>query len=221
MPAELSLRDLVRNGTLSPEMGALLWTAAAEVRSFVITAVPRMAGKSTLMHAMLGHAPPGTPMRTFKGTSRQAAELAADRERGYIVVPEISRAPVETYLWGEPVRRAFRLLPSGFALATALHAPNLDETFAIICGGNAIPDDLAARIDLVVYVRSIGRWDDPTRRVVESIHEVEGVSGGRPRARLLHRWNEASDGFETLATPSRFGDAMALRRRAKQIAGAR
>lgn len=214
----MDLVDLVRNRTLSADAAATLWTAADERRSFVVVAIPRLAGKSTLMQAILARAPRGTAIRTFGGSKREADALLADADRGYLIVPEISRAPVPSYLWGEPVRRAFRLLRAGFSLATALHAPGVEETFAIICGGNAVPDEDASRIALVAYVRSLGDWESPTRRVVASIHEIDGVVRGRARARLLHRWNEAADRFETVEVPRGFGQEARLRERAAQLA---
>ena len=51
--AELTLRDLVSNRTLAPGMAALLAAAAEERRSLLMVAIPRMAGKSTLMEAIL------------------------------------------------------------------------------------------------------------------------------------------------------------------------
>ncbi len=50
--AELSLADLVRNGTMDEHVAATLWTIAEERRSFMVTAVPRFAGKSTVSNAM-------------------------------------------------------------------------------------------------------------------------------------------------------------------------
>ena len=51
--ADLDLVALVRNGTMSPEIAATLSVAVRERRSFLVFAVPRLAGKSTVMHAML------------------------------------------------------------------------------------------------------------------------------------------------------------------------
>ena len=76
------------------------------------------------------------------------------------------------------------------------HAPDPDEAFAIICGGCGVPDAHAARLSLVVYLRSLGEWEHPTRRVVSTVHEIRGVKDGKPDAKLLFRWNEKTDRFE-------------------------
>lgn len=56
--ASLTIVGLVANRTLSPEMAATLAAAAEERRSLLFVAIPRMAGKSTLMRAVLRYAPP-------------------------------------------------------------------------------------------------------------------------------------------------------------------
>lgn len=198
---EIALADLVRNGTMSAEIAATLAGAAEERRSFLVFAVPRLAGKSTVMQAMLAHAGADTPVRVVSGDPGETARLRGGDGRGYVVIPEISQAPVPTYIWGEPVRRVFGLLSRGYALAAALHAPNVDEAFAIVCAGNGVPDADAGRIQLAVYIRSIGEWQEPTRRVVEAVHEITSVSGGRPRTRALHLRNEAADRFVTVNEP--------------------
>lgn len=199
--AELTLFDLVANRTMSPAMAATLATTAFERRSFVGVAVPRLAGKTTVMRATLAFRPDGVPLHHV--TTVAAPEFDAPRHpagrRGYLVVGEISEATwIPGYLWGEPVRRVFAAVhDEGFALATALHAGSISETFAIIGGANAVPDEHASCVDLVYVIRSLGPdWQAPIRRVVAEVHEVDAVSGGRPIARLLHRWDETTDTFE-------------------------
>lgn len=183
---------------MSPEMAATLAGAVRSGRSFVVTAIPRLAGKTTVMHAMLGERPDGVPVRVTTGAATEMRALARDPERGYLVIPEISDAPVPGYLWGAPVRRVLAALERGFALATALHSNGVEQTFDIICRQNGVPDEDAERISLVVYIRSLGTdWRVPTRRVVASIDQVLGVSRGKPRTRQLHGWDEATDRFET------------------------
>jgi hypothetical protein len=86
-----------------------------------------------------------------------------------------------------------------------LHAGSLDEAFHIVCGENRVPDDHAALIDLFVYIRSLGPWQQPARRVVAAVHELTGVSSGRPAGRLLHRWDESTDTFEAVDPAVRIG----------------
>jgi hypothetical protein len=88
-----------------------------------------------------------------------------------------------------------------YAFAAALHAPNVEDAFQQVGVGCEVPDEQASRIRLAVYVRSIGEWQSPTRRVIEAVHEIDGVKGGRPRLRALHLWDEAHDRFLTVNEP--------------------
>ena len=66
---------------------------------------------------------------------------------------------------------------------------------ACITGGRAVPDAEASKIEFAVHLRSIGRWEEPTRRVVQSVNAIEGVRDGKPQMKLLHRWDEQNDRF--------------------------
>lgn len=199
---ELGLADLVANGTMSAEIAATLAATVEERRSFLVFAVPRLAGKSTVVSAMLARSGADTPIRTVTGESAQIARLRSGDGRGYVVIPEISpHAVAPGYIWGAPVRAVFSVLERGYALAAALHAPGVDEAFAAVTEGCGVPDEQAARIQLAVYIRSIGDWRSPTARRIATVHEVNGVRGGRPRTRTLHLWDEAHDRFATVNEP--------------------
>ena len=217
--AELDLVELVRNRTMSAEMAATLWATAEQQRSFLVVAIPRLAGKSTVMNAMLERVPEGTPVRSLVNHPDDVDGLSSQPAGGYLVVPEVSQAPVPGYIWGEPVRRVFGLLEDRYSLATALHAPGLNEAFEVLTRDNALPDEHASRLQLMVYIRSLGDdWRNPTRRAVAEVHEIEGVSGGRPNARLLHRWDEGGDRFEQVATSQRLeGGGVSLEDRAQEL----
>jgi len=60
----LTLADLVANGTMSSDIAATLRATASGRHSFVVCAIPRLAGKSTVMGAMLAHAPKGAAVKT-------------------------------------------------------------------------------------------------------------------------------------------------------------
>ena len=203
--ATLALDDLVANGTMSAEIASTLGATAHGRLSFLVVAVPRLAGKSTVLAAMLAQAPEAAPVTTFGDDGVDIDALAAASAGGYLVIPEISEYPVTAgYIWGAPVRGIFARIGAGVALAAALHAPGAEEAMEIVCRGNGVPDAQAARIAVVVYLRSLGRdWRQPTGRRVATVHEIGSVRDGRPGTRLLHRWDERTDRFETLAEPRR------------------
>ncbi|MBF8267986.1 MAG: hypothetical protein HW388_1494 [Dehalococcoidia bacterium] len=131
---------------------------------------------------------------------------------------EFSQAPVPRYIWGAPVRRVFDTMTAGYSLATALHAPGLDETIAVICQGNGVTDQQASRIDLMLYIRRFGGGPDTFWRRLAEVHEIDRVQGGKPSGRLLYRWLEEEDRFEAVE-PARFlrGQTSDVDRRAARL----
>jgi hypothetical protein len=206
---DLTLADLVANRTMSPAMAATLATAAEERCSTLAVAIPRGAGKSTVTRALLAYAPKGTPFHQLSEEHGPQLGIPATADRGYLLMSEVSQAPMLDYLWGEPVRHVFAALHAhDFALATALHAPGLDEAIEVICGQNGVSSSHASHLDLVFYLRSLGDdWRNPERRALESLYELDRVQRGRPQARLLHRWLEDEDRFEEVAAPQLIGRA--------------
>jgi hypothetical protein len=202
---DLTLADLVANGTMSPEIASTLEATARGRHSFLVTAIPRLAGKSTVVAAMLAHRPKGAPLKTVGDDGIDIDALAAASVGGYLVVPEFSEYAVTPgYIWGAPVRRVFARIGEGVALAAALHSGGVDEAIDIICRGNGVSDEQAARIAVVVYIRSLGTdWRQPTGRRVATVHEIVAIHGGQPETRLLHRWDERAGRFETVAPPVR------------------
>src|SRR5438046_7861998 len=121
----IGLPELVRNRTMSPEIAATLAGVVEERRSFLVFAVPRLAGKTTVVEAMLARAGADTPVRPVTGEPAEIARLRSGDGRGYVQIPEISPHPVMPgYIWGAAVRRGFGVLERGYAPAPALHAPS-------------------------------------------------------------------------------------------------
>jgi len=203
-----TLDDLIANGTMSKDIAATLRATAKGRHSYLVVAIPRFAGKTTVMRAMLAHAPKGTPINTVEDDGTDVPRVLAASKGGYIVVPEIARMMQHGYIWGSPVRKVFQGVGDGVSLATAIHAPGMEEAMAQITGDNRVPDEDAQKIELVVYIRSLGAdVQHPDRRVVATVHEIESVKGGKPKASLLHRWNEHSDRFENVSSPKRIATA--------------
>jgi hypothetical protein len=199
-----TLDDLVANRTMSRDIAATFRATVEGRHSFLVVAIPRFAGKTTVMRAMLAHAPKGTRIQTVEDDGHDVPRLLAASKGGYIVVPEIARMGRDGYIWGAPVRAVFEGVGDGVSLATALHAPGMEEALDVITGDNGVPDKDAQKLALVVYIRSLGRnAQHPDRRVIATVHEIESLRGGKPKANLLHRWNEQSDRFENVSEPRR------------------
>jgi hypothetical protein len=204
MAGEPTLAELVRNGTMSEEVAALLWAAVDEEVSFLVVAVPRFAGKSTTSNAILAMRPPDVPLHHVAGEPDVLARLVAEQLGGYLVVAEFSDAPVPGYIWGEPLRRVFDVLDAGYSLQACLHAPSPVDAIVEITGENGVSDEKASNIGLVVYIERFGNDLSSYWRRITEVYEVDRVEHGRPVGRALYRWTPQTDRFDALETPRNF-----------------
>jgi type IV secretory pathway ATPase VirB11/archaellum biosynthesis ATPase len=196
----LTLDDLVANGTMSRGTAATLTDIAKKRRSYLVIALPRMAGKSTVGKAMLEVAKKdGAVVRELGEDGTDVAALAREARGGYLYVPEVARTAVTAgYVWGPPVRAAFAAIKDGTSLSTALHADSPRDALAIL-QQNEIPRADLDRLDAIIHIRSLGDdWRNPTRRVIAGVYEMRD---GEPTP--LHIWNAVADKFEEVAKPKR------------------
>ena len=218
MMAQITLLELVHNGTMDAEVAATLSAITEEKRSFMVVAIPRFAGKTTVGTAMLGFAPRSAPLHVLSGDESEIVELRHHPDGGYLVVGEFSKGQVPTYIWGSPVRKVFETLRAGFSLAVSLHAPTVEEAYAAVCRGNGVADEDAAQISYMVYIERMGNDEDDFWRRIAGVYEIDSVTDGVPHARLLHRWNRESDQFERLDNPKLLSmDEAELTQRAQRI----
>ena len=182
----ITLEDMVGSGSVAPEGAELLRQIGRTRQSFIVYAIPRNAGKTTLTQAILAASPPDVPIRPFLGGSDEV-ETFLDERRGYLTVAEIGHAGMPGYLVGEQVVRAFHLVSQGWALASSLHADSVDGVFEALWKQGV--GDAVVAIRYVAKVRALGDPNRPdTRRVVEEIHEVSGFDGPRAVTSLRYRW---------------------------------
>jgi hypothetical protein len=205
MPGAITLAELVRNGTMSEEVAALLWSAVDEQVSFLVVALPRFAGKSTTSEALLAMRPPDMSIHHVAGEPAAMARLVEARLGGYLVVSEFSDAPVPGYIWGEPVRRVFNALDAGYSLQASLHAPSAEAAIEEITIGNGVSAEQASRIGLVVYIERFGANLSNFWRRIAEVYEVDEVTERGPQGRTLYRWQPRDDRFEALESSRNFG----------------
>lgn len=203
---QLTIAELVRNGTMSADMAGLLWAAVDEAVSFMTVAVPQNAGKSTLANAVLALRAPDVPLHPVGNEPELLERLKRERLGGYLVVGEFNPRMVRNYIWGEPVRRVFDALTAGYSLQTSLHAPGAVEGMREITRGSEVSDERAAAMKLVLYIEMFGEsWAPDVKRRLLDVYEVRGVEGGEPIGQSLFRWHKQEDRFEKVAEPQQFG----------------
>ena len=218
MAETVTIIDLIRNGTLTAQMAATLWAAVDRGLSLVVVAIPRFAGKTTTTNAVLSLLSPEVPVHHLSGEEAEMDSLKEAATGGYLVVGEFSQAAPPHYIWGAPVRRVFDTLTAGYSLATALHGPGLEEAFDAICQGNEVTDQAASRIDMMLYIRRFGDDLDTFWRRLAEVHEIDYVQDGKPHGRLLYRWVEEEDRFESAEAPTFLqGDVAELEARTARL----
>lgn len=189
----LTLHDLVANRSISTDGADVLRAIARSGRSFLVHALPRSAGKSTIVQAILAEAPTTMDRIDFYGTEQEVASLSESPTRGYLVVAEMGHRGQPGYLADEEVPRAFDLVAAGYSLASSLHADSVDEVYDVL-RTNGVPTEVAASVPYLIKVRMMRNpAGTHVRRVVDEIHEITPVADGEPAVALLHRWNALMD----------------------------
>jgi type IV secretory pathway ATPase VirB11/archaellum biosynthesis ATPase len=190
----LSLDDLVENQSISPDGADVLRSIASSGRSFLVHALPRDAGKSTVVEAILAEAPPAVARKAFLGTADELASLLASATRGYLFVAEIGHHGMPGYLAGDEVPRVFELVAAGYSLASSLHADSVGEVFDVLAA-NGVPAAVAASIPYLVKLRMLRNpAGTHVRRVVDEVHQITPAEAGEPTAELLYRWDGETEG---------------------------
>lgn len=217
-PTPRSIVELIRAGTLDAELAAILWLLIEGRVPLIVGAMPRLAGKTTLLDALLVFLAPGTRTVELEGAMEtfdwlpQAPELGwrrppspAHRDRPPIrpddtvlLIPELSDH-LPSYTWGAEARIAIRAASIGYGLAATIHADSLDDVFDQLRRPPvSLGDDELSRLGVVLILRPVG---DGLRRIVAA-HYI------RPTARdehghtqrlgpaVLATWDPDDDRFE-------------------------
>lgn len=202
---ELTIADLVGNGTMSAEMAGVLWAAVDQRVSFITVAVPQNAGKSTTGNVVLALRPPGVSLHPVGAELEEYERLQRERSGGYLIVAEFAPHMRRNYIWDEPARRVFDTLAAGYSLQGSLHAASAVDGFREITHGIGVSDERARTLKLVLYIEMLGDWRDPgVRRRLVDLYEVRGVEHGEPIGQSLFHWRQQDDSFERAADPQTF-----------------
>ena len=97
---EIRLDDLVANRTMSSEIATTLREIARGRQSLIVFALPRLAGKTTVLRAILAERPASTPVATVAEDGQDVEPLLKKSAGGYLVIPEIAKgAAMPGYIW--------------------------------------------------------------------------------------------------------------------------
>ncbi len=202
---KLNLLDLIANGTMDAEIAALLSAVGNEQRSLLVVALPRAAGKSTIVEATIDCRSLGVKRHDLSGEMLQMDQLMEVKEGGYVVVAEFAPHDRGSYIWDNRARKALECSTAGYSLAASIHATSMEEAIALVCKEIAAGDHLTAVFQYVVYIERFGEGDpdgpNTFYRRIKSIHEIEDVVDGNPKSKTLFWWNQNEDNFNKMNSP--------------------
>ena len=210
---ELTMVDLVLNGTIPVGPAALLWWALERGASLLTAGGPSGAGKSTLAHACLGFLPDGA--RAYAVAGREDPLLLPDADGPtYLLISELSRYGRPHYIVGPAARRAFALVRAGYRVIGTLHADSVGEAIDNLSDEIGLVSGDIARVTLIAITRVAGTvgpsgrgrggqarsGHDAVRRRVVEIGLLEPDPDRGVRHVVLAAWH-AGSGRLALADP--------------------
>ena len=188
----LSLVDLLRAGTLTPEMAGFCGCALLGGASLLTGARAGGAGKTTLMAALLGFLPEGERLVTVGAEAAPAPQALPERGPVCLLAHELGRGAYYGYLWGESAACYLGWPARGLRVASNLHADTLAETRGVLTSTEVgLSGDAFQRIELVLFITA--SWGNRG-----TIHRVTTLhySPDRGPHRLLWQWNPEKDRFD-------------------------
>lgn len=161
----LSVFDLLAAETLDLDLAAYLMARISRGASFMVGAVPGGAGKTTVMCALLNFVPPEISLIAATADAVYGAADGKSSRRNCYVCHEIGSGPYFAYLWSDALRVFCGLSERGHMLATNLHADDLDQARAQVCGTNGVPKEHFNRFNLIIFLRVKDGYFDSRRRI--------------------------------------------------------
>ena len=162
----LTILDLIRNDTLDVDTAALLWLLIDAKKSIVVAAVPQLAGKTTLLTALLDLVPPRYEKVFTRGRDEDFSWVPRTTPvNTYVFVPELSDH-TPAYLWGDGLKRLFGELERGYSMGATIHADTPEQVLATLEGPPIfIHRELLANLHAVVTLRLDITFGEMTRRL--------------------------------------------------------
>jgi len=176
----LSIVDVMRAGTITPEAAGFLLWHVAHGASFLTGAVPGGAGKSTLLADLLAMLPPGERIVTTPDDDavRQASRETPRGGRCYLC-HEIGSGMWYGYLWGASVGRFLGLSEQGGRIAGCLHADDPVQMRGILLSPTlGVSKEAFGRIGILLFM-AFDRSAFRGSRVVDSIWVADGQGDHR------------------------------------------
>ncbi|WP_411963134.1 type II/IV secretion system ATPase subunit [Haloferax sp. YSMS24] len=188
----LSIFQITKWGTLSPELAAYLWIALENERTVFVVG-ETASGKTTTLNAILSFIPQDSKIYTAEDTAEVLPphdtwqQLLTREGRGsdsevdmfdlvaaalrsrpdYIIVGEVR---------GEEGRMAFQAAQTGHPVMLTFHASDIVSMIQRFTGDPInVPETFMSNCDIALFQNRVKRGNDILRRVT-SVQEIEGYS---------------------------------------------
>ncbi len=205
-PEPLSITQIMRAGTMTPRVAALLTLAVEHARSLILAADPPGAGKTTILTALFAFARPDASVYFTRGWGETfRLPPVEDDAPTFLLINEISdHLPV--YSWGPYVQRAFELAAEGYPLLSTMHADTVEGVIDQLVAECDVPEGLVGHLAFAVPLHiGLGPGGQRVRRVSEVA--VLAPLGGSYERCTVARWEPADDRFDVLSTPAQINAA--------------
>ncbi|ELZ85829.1 type II secretion system protein [Haloferax elongans ATCC BAA-1513] len=207
----LSIFQITKWGTLSPELAAYLWIALENERTVFVVG-ETASGKTTTLNAILSFIPQDSKIYTAEDTAEVLPphdtwqQLLTREGRGsdsevdmfdlvaaalrsrpdYIIVGEVR---------GEEGRMAFQAAQTGHPVMLTFHASDIVSMIQRFTGDPInVPETFMSNCDIALFQNRVKRGDQILRRVT-SVQEIEGYSKemGGVVTRETFYWDPVND----------------------------
>ncbi|ELZ82838.1 type II/IV secretion system ATPase subunit [Haloferax larsenii] len=207
----LSVFQIAKWGTLSPELAAYLWIALENERTIFVVG-ETASGKTTTLNAILSFIPQDSKIYTAEDTAEVLPphdtwqQLLTREGRGsdsevdmfdlvaaalrsrpdYIIVGEVR---------GEEGRMAFQAAQTGHPVMLTFHASDIVSMIQRFTGDPInVPETFMSNCDIALFQNRVKRGDQILRRVT-SVQEIEGYSKemGGVVTRETFYWDPVND----------------------------
>ncbi|MBI2171074.1 MAG: type II secretion system protein E [Chloroflexi bacterium] len=199
----LSILHLIENHTLDAATAALLWLFVERKASLIVAAPPRLAGKTTMLTALIGLRRPDVQLAYTRGQQEDFSFLREmEPSKTYILCNEIS-PHLPTYLWGERVLTLFQSVARGYSLGSTMHADSPQEVVDDLRHAEvAVPPELLRHLALVVNLETGYTRSGILRRVREVWMQEADTQSNSLSFRAIAQWEPGNDSFVVDTSPS-------------------